>query len=223
MTLGQLAQMTSGYVDYVERARGWSTALYAGPVPAVDARGADRHACRKPLYVRARHQLELRPHQLRDPRPGPGEDHREADGGADAGEGARPARAHEHDRHRGTPAIPEPALHAFTSERRQALRIPSGTPFYEESTYWNPSWTITRGAIQTTNIYDLSDDGVAIGTGKLLSPESYEAMISTGPAGEDDGGARLPDLLRPERSATRYGLGIVKTGDWLVQDPHVLR
>ncbi len=49
-----------------------------------------------------------------------------------------------------TPAIPEPALHAFTSERRQVLAIPDGTGFYEESTYWNPSWTITHGAIQTT-------------------------------------------------------------------------
>ena len=54
-----------------------------------------------------------------------------------------------------TAEIPSPALHAFTSERRAALKIPAGTPFYEESTYWDPSWTITHGAIQTTNIYDL--------------------------------------------------------------------
>ena len=27
------------------------------------------------------------------------------------------------------------------SERRQVLGIPDGTPFYEESTFWNPSWT----------------------------------------------------------------------------------
>jgi CubicO group peptidase (beta-lactamase class C family) len=38
----------------------------------------------------------------------------------------------------GTPDIPEPAPHAFTSERRSQLGIPAGTPFYEESTYWNP-------------------------------------------------------------------------------------
>jgi hypothetical protein len=38
----------------------------------------------------------------------------------------------------------------FQSERRQALKIPTGTAFYEESTFWNPSWTITHGAIQTT-------------------------------------------------------------------------
>jgi len=56
----------------------------------------------------------------------------------------------------GTPAIPEPALHAFTSERRSQLGIPAATPFYEESTYWNPSWTITHGAIQTSNIFDVA-------------------------------------------------------------------
>jgi hypothetical protein len=40
-----------------------------------------------------------------------------------------------------TPDIPQPVLHAFSSERRESLKIPSGTTFYEESTYWNPSWT----------------------------------------------------------------------------------
>ena len=57
-----------------------------------------------------------------------------------------------------TAEIPSPVLHAFTSERRQALGIPAATPFYEDSTFWNPSWTITHGAIQTTNIYDLEAD-----------------------------------------------------------------
>src|SRR5258708_39577916 len=41
-----------------------------------------------------------------------------------------------------TPEIPSPALHAFSSERRQFLAIPDGTPFYEESSFWDPSWTI---------------------------------------------------------------------------------
>jgi CubicO group peptidase (beta-lactamase class C family) len=70
----------------------------------------------------------------------------------------------------GTPDIPGPVLHSYTSERRYALQIPATTPFYEDSTYWNPSWTITHGAIETTNIYDLNATAVAIGTGGLLSP-----------------------------------------------------
>jgi CubicO group peptidase (beta-lactamase class C family) len=38
-----------------------------------------------------------------------------------------------------TPAIPEPAQHSFTSERRAALHVPATIPFYEDSTYWNPT------------------------------------------------------------------------------------
>jgi len=118
----------------------------------------------------------------------------------------------------GAPTIPEPALHAFTSERRQQLGIPAGTRFYEESTYWNPSWTITRGAIQTSNIFDVNATAVAVGTGTLLTPESYRAMISTGLRGKT---TALPGCATcfPQSEGYSYGLGIVTTGDWLMQDP----
>jgi hypothetical protein len=98
------------------------------------------------------------------------------------------------------------------------LGIPSGSPFYEESTYWNPSWTITRGAIQTTNIADLNATGIAIGTGKLLSPESYKLMVSTGLRGKT---TALPgcDTCLPQQVEYSYGLGIVTSGDWVMQDP----
>ena len=56
-----------------------------------------------------------------------------------------------------TAAIPDPVLHAYSSERRAALGIPPTTPFYEESTYWNPAWTTPAGAAETTNIYDMTD------------------------------------------------------------------
>jgi CubicO group peptidase (beta-lactamase class C family) len=106
-----------------------------------------------------------------------------------------------------TPQIPVPTLHAFTSERRQALKIPAGTPFYEDSTFWNPSWTLARGAVQTTNIYDLEATAVGIGSGKLLSPESYKAMVSTELRG------------KVQDNAHTYGLGIVISGSWLLQNP----
>jgi hypothetical protein len=67
-------------------------------------------------------------------------------------------------------------LHAFTSERKFLLQIPPEVRFYEESSFWDPSWTIARGAIQTTNIVDLASSAAAIGEGVLLStllaPES---------------------------------------------------
>ena len=117
-----------------------------------------------------------------------------------------------------TPEIPAPVLHAFTAERRAALKIAPGTPFFEESTFWNPSWTITHGAIQTTNITDLAATAAGIGSGRLLSPESYRAMVSTDLRGKTHAQpgcttcAELNDIYT-------YGLGIVISGEWLLQNP----
>src|SRR5207249_720956 len=49
-----------------------------------------------------------------------------------------------------TSEIPSPVLHAFDSERRTALKIPSNISFYEESTFWNPQWGTPIGANETT-------------------------------------------------------------------------
>ncbi|GAB3022834.1 serine hydrolase domain-containing protein [Mycobacterium bourgelatii] len=117
-----------------------------------------------------------------------------------------------------TASIPEPALHAFTSERRAFLKIPAGVPFYEDSTYWNPSWTITHGAIQTTNIYDMTTTAAGIGSGKLLSPDSYKKMVSTELRGKTRAQPGCPTCFEQSDGYT-YGLGIVITGHWLMQNP----
>lgn len=118
----------------------------------------------------------------------------------------------------GTPEIAQPVLHAFTSERRQMLGIAPSTRFYEESTYWNPSWSITQGAIQYTNIYDMATSAEAIGSGRLLSPESHRLQIDP----------RLRGFGKPLEGCTTcatmsdfytYGIGIVISGSWLVQNP----
>ncbi|HEU5484277.1 MAG TPA: serine hydrolase domain-containing protein [Microlunatus sp.] len=117
----------------------------------------------------------------------------------------------------GTPYVPAPALQVYTSERRWALGIPSGTPFYEDSTYWNPSWTLARGAIQTTTIDDLHTTAIAVGTGSLLTGQSYSDMITKSLIGQTtylEGCA----TCYPQQSAYTYGLGIVSTGDWLMQN-----
>src|SRR4029077_20860333 len=49
-----------------------------------------------------------------------------------------------------TAKIPSPVLHAYSSERRAFLGISKHTPFIEESSFWNPSWTLARGAVETT-------------------------------------------------------------------------
>lgn len=62
-----------------------------------------------------------------------------------------------------TATIPEPALHAFSSERRQSLGIAPGTRFYEETAYWNPSWSLAPGSIETTDIVDMTTTAEAVG------------------------------------------------------------
>src|SRR5919107_2475735 len=117
-----------------------------------------------------------------------------------------------------TPVIPEPALHTFSSERRQALGIPAGTRFYEEATYWNPSWTLAEGAIQTTTIVNLATSAVAIGEGTLLSPESHAAQVEPRLLGF---GSPVEGCLTCHTldEAYSYGLGVVINGSWILQNP----
>jgi CubicO group peptidase (beta-lactamase class C family) len=117
-----------------------------------------------------------------------------------------------------TPEISQPVLHAFSSERRQALGIPDGTRFYEESTYWNPSWTLATGSIQTTDIVDMTTTAVAVGEGTLLSPASHQAQIAPDLLGFGTPVAGCPNCHTLEASLS-YGLGVVLSGDWILQTP----
>lgn len=217
VTLGQLAQMTSGYHDYVLADDAFADTAYADPFRAYTTDDLLDFAVHKPLqyepgtnwsyahtnYVllglalekaTGRPMADLLSERVLQPL------------------GLTGTRASL------TAEIPEPALHAFTSERRQALGIPSGRTFYEESTYWNPSWTITHGAIQTATINDLEATAVGIGSGKLLSPESYRRMVATDLRGRTRAQAGCP-TCEPMTDRYTYGLGIVISGNWLLQNP----
>jgi CubicO group peptidase (beta-lactamase class C family) len=217
VTLGQLARMTSGYVDYVIGNTEFEKALYEDPFRQWEPDQILGFATSKPLlyepgtnwnyahtnYVLLGRALEKATGQdmptLLDDKV------------------LRPLGL-TNTANSFTPEIPAPVLHAFTSERREALKIPSGTPFYEESTYWNPSWTITHGAIQTTNIYDMEASASGLGSGKLLSKESYAKMVSTDLRGKTH---LLPGCTTcaEMNDVYTYGMGTVITGDWLVQNP----
>lgn len=217
VTLGQLAQMTSGYRDYVLGNPGFDAALDADPFRQWTPQELLGYAVNKPLlyepgtnwnYAHTNYVLlglalekatgEGMPKLLQDKVLGP--------------------LALINTANSYTPQIPVPTLHTFTSERRATLKIPAGTPFYEESTFWNPSWTITHGAIQTTNIYDLEATAVGIGSGKLLSPESYKAMVSTDLRGHTTALPGCATCAAQDEMYT-YGLGIVISGNWLLQNP----
>ena len=115
-----------------------------------------------------------------------------------------------------TPAIPQPALHSFTSERREVLGIPPKIPFFEESTFWNPSWTTIDQAVETTSITDLSISLEAVGTGKLLSPASSAAQITPKLIGFGRRQTNCP-ACRKNDLALSYGLGVIFSGPWVSQ------
>jgi CubicO group peptidase (beta-lactamase class C family) len=217
VTLGQLAQMTSGYVDYVIGNTKMNDDLYADPFHRWTVHELLQYAVNQPLlyapgtnwnyahtnYVLLGLAMEkatgqemskllsdkvLQPLGLTNTASSP------------------------------TAEIPAPALHAFSSERRAFFKIPAASPFYEESTYWDPSWTITHGAIQTTNIYDMEATAVGIGSGKLLSADSYQKMVSTELRGKThkQPGCTTCDAMS---NIYTYGLGIVISGNWLMQNP----
>jgi CubicO group peptidase (beta-lactamase class C family) len=117
-----------------------------------------------------------------------------------------------------TAAIPEPILHAFSSERREALGIASSTRFYEESTFWNPSWTLPKGAIQTTNIYDMTATAVAVGEGTLLSLDSHQAQVAPSLVGFGSTLKGCPNCHTLDQTFN-YGLGVVRSGSWILQNP----
>ena len=117
-----------------------------------------------------------------------------------------------------TAAIPEPVLHAFSSERRVALGLAPSVKFLEESTFWNPSWTTAAGAIQTTNIFDMTATAIAIGTGALLSPASHQAQTALTLRGFGKPIAGCPTCFTQDERYT-YGLGLVMSGNWQLQNP----
>ena len=106
------------------------------------------------------------------------------------------------------PPIPDP-VHAFTSER--------GT--YEESTFWNPSWTTAHGAILTQNICDLATSARAIGSGQLLSPAWYRFQLNPGTVGLGDPSTCPPGICRLNTEAAHYGFGVQVINTWVVQNP----
>ncbi len=115
-----------------------------------------------------------------------------------------------------TPEIPSPVLHSFSSERRVPLGVPSSKPFYEDSTFWDPSWTTANGAVQTTDITDMSKSMEEVGNGTLLSRQSFAQQV--GPNLVRFGHAqRGCNVCHANTRTMNYGLGVVNLGPWMTQ------
>jgi D-alanyl-D-alanine carboxypeptidase len=109
-----------------------------------------------------------------------------------------------------TAEIPSPVLHAYTIERGR----------YEDSTYWNPSWTTAAGAVLTSDICDLETSAGAVGTGRLLSAADQRIMLDPGTVGLGGPTAGCPASICVHHTAQRhYGLGVMVDDGWIQQTP----
>jgi hypothetical protein len=77
---------------------------------------------------------------------------------------------------------------------------------------------LAKGAIQTTDIVDMTASAVAIGEGTLLSPASHQAQIAPDLLGFGTPVAGCPNCHTLDETYT-YGLGVVLSGDWILQNP----
>ncbi|MFF4264457.1 serine hydrolase domain-containing protein [Streptomyces virginiae] len=109
-----------------------------------------------------------------------------------------------------TPQIEEPVLHSFDAERGK----------YEESTYWNPSWTTAPGAVLNTHICDLARSAGVVGTGELLSPQSFKVQLDPGTVGlgGNTPGCAPKDCFR-QLPARHFGYGVIVQNGWIQSNP----
>ena len=95
--------------------------------------------------------------------------------------------------------IPDPVLHAFTSDRK----------VYEDCTYWNPSWGSTPG-LPISTLDDIGRWGPILGTGRLISPEHFREQIAPTSVGK---GRNRSDLY--------FGYGFGVANGWIFQNPSI--
>ncbi|MFG2296969.1 serine hydrolase domain-containing protein [Streptomyces sp. NPDC048603] len=93
-----------------------------------------------------------------------------------------------------TAVIDPPVLHGFDNERG----------VFEDSTYWNPSWTLAPGAVMTGTLTDMAKSFTSIGEGTLLTPESHRTQLA--PVSKIDGNLS-------------YALGLAVANGWILQNP----
>jgi CubicO group peptidase (beta-lactamase class C family) len=98
------------------------------------------------------------------------------------------------------PAMPGPILHSYNSLRGS----------YEDSTFWSPSWTVGAGTVMSGTIGDVARSARAIGTGALLSPAASRERVAADPNGLGHVGPGI-----------HFGLGILVGNGWRVQNPNL--
>ena len=108
--------------------------------------------------------------------------------------------------------MPEPVLHAYSSERREYLGIPAGTRFYEESTFWDHRgrWRApcsTPHRRHATHCRDRAGD----------LPEASYRSWSTATCSAS--ARRWMAARTAARSANRFTVSGSDVSGWLLQNP----
>lgn len=98
------------------------------------------------------------------------------------------------------PAFPGPALHAYTGERG----------FYEDATFWSPSWTIGNGTVMTSPMADVVLGARELGRGALISARTNKERTAPTSVG-----------IPPFTKSLYYALGITMANGWEFQNPFI--
>jgi D-alanyl-D-alanine carboxypeptidase len=98
-----------------------------------------------------------------------------------------------------TAKMPEPALHAYGTDRGP----------YEDTSSWSPSWGLGKGQLMVSTIDDVAASARSILGAKLISRASEREFVAR------------PAVVQTPVAGLSYGLGVVLTGDWRLQNPYV--
>jgi CubicO group peptidase (beta-lactamase class C family) len=107
-----------------------------------------------------------------------------------------------------TADIPGPALRTYTDERGS----------YEDSSAWSPAWGVPEGATMATTVCDLAKGAAGVGSGELLSEQSFATFLDPGTTGLPGPSEDCPTCI-PESEDLHFGFGVISAGDWTVQTP----
>ena len=99
------------------------------------------------------------------------------------------------------PALPGPALHAYTGERG----------VYEDDTFWSPSWSIGDATVMTSPMADVVHGAREIGRGALISAAANRERIAPTSVGK----------ISQFSKHLYYALGITLANGWEFQNPFI--
>jgi hypothetical protein len=95
--------------------------------------------------------------------------------------------------------MPAPFLHAYGTDRGP----------YEDTSSWSPSWGLGRGQLMVSTIDDVQKSAKWILGAELISRASERELVYR------------PPVIKTPIPGLSYGLGVLLSGDWRIQNPYV--